>query len=406
MKNLRRWLWNEKGNILIFTTVLVVPLTIIFGGLAFDLAHLGTVDDEIQRSLDSAALAGAGKLGFDSSVFPAARAWAQNYALLNPIHNGGATQATINLNLNTANAANGDIVLGIWNGSSFTPSLDGTQVNSVLCRYQTTVPMTFLRLLGFTSLAAGGQAIAISNPPVQAPPTACLLPIVVGSCLFQGNTSLGCGATITFITSSNSGSGAGCLAPPCSNTAAWVNLTGTATPNTPSLQNAITNAGGTCAASALQTGDSIGTNNGMAQPVMDTVEAQFLQKWNPSVTYQVKDSNNNVTYDGPGWKVYIPVIQTACPAGAISGSHTIVGWTEMVITQVINKGNCAVANHYSGNTWDAIGKPTNCLGTNTPSNAGALRAIFGYYSCSLIPTNPSPVPVPRTALGTRLRLVQ
>src|SRR5262249_14941546 len=162
---------------------------------------------------------------------------------------------------NTANNPNGDIVLGIWSGSSFTPSVDGTQVNSVLCRYQTTTPMTFLRLLGFASLPVNGQAIAISNPPVQAPPTACLFPIGVGSCPFQGPTSLGCGATITFITSSNNSTGAGCLAPPCSNTAAWVNLTGTTTPNTPSLQSAITNAGGTCPTSPLQTGDPLGTNN-------------------------------------------------------------------------------------------------------------------------------------------------
>src|SRR5437870_1422063 len=171
MMDLRRWLWNEKGNVLIFTTVLVVPLMIIFGGLALDLAHLGTADDEVQRSLDAAALAGAGKLGFDSSAFPAARSWAQNYALLNPLRKAGATQATINLNLNTPNAANGDIVLGIWNGSSFTPSLDGTQVNAVLCRYQTTIPMTFLRLLGFTSLPVAGEAIAWATQPVTPPPT-------------------------------------------------------------------------------------------------------------------------------------------------------------------------------------------------------------------------------------------
>src|SRR5262249_58840387 len=140
-------------------------------------------------------------------------------------------------------------------------------------------------------------------------------------------------------------------------------------------------------ASSLQTGDSVGSNNGMAQPVMDAIQTAFLQKWNPSVTYQVTDSNNNVTYNGPGWKVYIPVIQTACPAGAISGAQTIVGWTEMVITQVINKGDCAVINHYSGNPWDAIGKAPNCLGTNTPQNSGALRAVFGYYSCNLIQAN-------------------
>jgi len=406
--DLRRWLWNEKGNVLLFTTVLVVPLMIIFCGLAFDLAHLGTVHGEVQRSLDAAALAGAGKLGFDSSAFPTARAWAQNYALLNPIHNGSPTLAPINLNLNTPNAANGDIVLGIWSGSSFTPSLDGTQVNSVLCRYQTTVPMTFLGLLGVTSIPVAKQAIAISNPPATPPPPSdgCLFPIGVGSCPFQGNTSLGCGAPITFISSSGQ-AGAGCLAPPCTNTAAWVSLDPNSSPNASYLRNAVNAAAsGTCPASTLQTGGSIPANNGMDQTVMDTLNTVFLQKWNTSGMYEVKDANNNVTYNGKGWKVYLPVIDTGCPAGAISGSHTIVGWTEFVMTQVIDKGNCAVANHWPGNAWDPVGTVPNCSGTNTPPNPGALRAVFGYYNCKLIPANPAPGPLPRSALGTRLRLVQ
>jgi len=144
----------------------------------------------------------------------------------------------------------------------------------------------------------------------------------------------------------------------------------------------------------------------MTQPVMDTVQTQFVQHWNTSGTYQVVDSSNTVTYSGKGWKLFLPVIQTACPAGAISGSHTIIGWTEFVMTQVINKGNCAVANHWSGNPWDALGNTTNCTATNQPANVGSLRAIFGYYNCSLYQANPSIVPVPRTALGTRLRLVQ
>jgi Flp pilus assembly protein TadG len=408
MKNLRRWLWNEKGNVLLFTTVLVVPLLIIFGGLAIDLAHLGTVDDQIQKSLDAAALAGAGNLGFNSSAFPAARAAAQTYANLNPLRLGGAGLSPIILNANTANAPNGDIVLGIWSGSSFTPSLDGTQVNSVLCRYQSTMNTTFLRLLGINSLNAAGYSIAVSNPPLTPPPPSegCLFPIGVGSCPFQGNTSLGCGASITFISSSGQ-AGAGCLAPPCTNSAAWVSINPGTSPSANYLQTAINTAGsGNCPVSSLQTGNSLETNNGMTQPVMDTVQTQFVQHWNTSGTYQVVDSSNNVTYSGKGWKLFLPVIQTACPAGAISGSHTILGWTEFVMTQVINKGDCAVANHWSGNPWDALGNTTNCTATNQPSNVGSLRAIFGYYNCSLYQATPSTVPVPRTALGTRLRLVQ
>src|SRR5512144_622763 len=113
----RRWVRDQRGSILLFTTVLVVPLMIIIGGLAMDLAYYGTVDDELQRSMDAAALAGAGKLGFNDTFFPAARQWAHDYALLNPYRVG-----SINLDLNTANDATGNIVLGTWNGSTFTPS--------------------------------------------------------------------------------------------------------------------------------------------------------------------------------------------------------------------------------------------------------------------------------------------
>ena len=103
-----RWLRDQRGSILLFTTVLVVPLMLIIGGLALDLSYYGTVDDQLQRSMDAAALAGAGKLGFDDSIFPTVRSFAQNYASINTFKSG-----TINLDLNTANTPSGNIVLGV-----------------------------------------------------------------------------------------------------------------------------------------------------------------------------------------------------------------------------------------------------------------------------------------------------
>jgi hypothetical protein len=250
--------------------------------------------------------------------------------------------------------------------------------------------------------------VATANPPHTVPPDACLFPIAVGDCPFQGNTSQGCGATITFITSSNQGNGAGCLAPPCSNTAAWASLDPTQQPTPPNIQQQITNAAnGVCTGSPLKTNDQIAVNNGMAQPTMDLLQTTFVNQYNASETVTVTDSNGHATYTGKGWKVYIPVIHSgSCPAQAITGNQTIVGWTEFVITQVIDKGNCAVANHFSGNQWDAIGNKPNCTATNAPKNNGALRAVFGYYSCKIIPTNPVPTPTPRSALATKLRLVR
>jgi Flp pilus assembly protein TadG len=405
--DLRRWLWNEKGNVLIFTTVLVVPLMLIFGGLALDLAHLGTVDDEIQRSLDAAALAGAGKLGFDSSVFPAARAWAQNYALLNPIHNGGTTQATINLNLNTPNAANGDIVLGIWNGSSFTPSLDGTQVNAVLCRYQTTVPMTLLRLLGFTSLPAAGEAIAWATQPVTPPQDECVFPMALSSCFFGGSTSAGCGATVTFI-SSASGSAVG------GNTAAWGSIVpGQAANDANILAQVTAAAGGACTGAPLSTGDNEPVSNGQLNNVVNWLGGNdpnaFPAKYAASPELVVAKADGTDAYRGKGWAVYVPVIDTGagCPPGAINGSPPIVGWTRMVITQILGKnGTCAVANHWSGNPWDEhCFAAKNGTANDLPSGWAGQTGIFGYYDCKYSPAPPSPVVGPITATA-RLRLVR
>lgn len=231
----------------------------------------------------------------------------------------------------------------------------------------------------------------------------------MGSCPFQGATSLGCGAPITFITSSGKDDeGAGCLEPPCTNTSAWVNLEG-GNVNTSYLRAAIQGAAsGECPTTTKETGDDIETGNGMNQAVMDELEQAFLTKWEESAgdPIAITNSEGEIVYQGQGWKVFIPVIETDCPAGAISGSHKIVGWTEFAMTQVINKGKCAVANHYPGNIWDPLGAEPNCTAENQPANSGSLRAIFGYYSCTIIPSNPYPFPGPRSALASKLRLVE
>jgi Flp pilus assembly protein TadG len=400
---MRRILKDERGTTVLLTLGFMIFLFALVG-FAVDMAYQMTAIGELERSMEAAALAGAGKLGFDDTVFPTARQFAQQYAQLNPHHNA-PFGSLINLNQNPGNAPGGHIVLGVWNAGTFTPSVDGTVVNAVRCQFASQIQTSFLRVLGIPTLPVSATAVAVSNPPV-APSTTetCVFPIGVGSCPFQGNTSLGCGAPITFTTSSGQGdAGAGCVSPPCTNTSAWVNLEGGNT-NAGYLRNAITAAGtGSCPTSTVQTGAPAETNNGMVQSVMDTLEPIFVSKYNASPVHEVRDPNGNVTYRGRGWKVYVPVIQTACPTGAISGPHTVVGWTELVMAQVINKGECAVNNDWAGNMWTTAGQGNGC--TN-PSASGATRAIFGYYSCVIIPGNSAPVPGPRSALASRLRLVK
>jgi hypothetical protein len=395
---------------LLFSVALIVML-IVMGGMAFDLAYQMAADNELQRSMDAAALAGAGNLGFDDTVFPTARAAAQSYAAQNGYHDPSA--GVINLNLNSANNPAGDIVLGIWNpanpagvgtGLRFEPSLDGTRVNSVLCQYQTTVPTSFLRLLGFNVLPVRAHAIAIANPPALPPPDACVFPVALNSCAFGQDTSQGCGVPLSFITSSGKGDDGFCLVPPCTNSAAWIRIDGSSeTPNAGYLRDVIQQVGsGNCQTSNIQAGDPVPTNNGMIQSVFDTVEPIFVTQYTNSVEHTVLKADGSIAYKGKGWKVYVPVIETQCPLpGPISGTHTLVGWTTFVMTQVVNHGECAVSNPADAFSTGFCSQ----LAGGQISNSGSVRGLFGYYACEKSEQNPNPVPVPRSALATRLKLV-
>jgi Flp pilus assembly protein TadG len=404
---------NERGNVLLFTIGLLV-LMLVMGGIAVDLAYYGVVDNELQRATDAAALAGAGKLGFDDTVFPTVRTFAQNYAAQNPWRNVAVGPTPVSLALNTANDPAGNIVLGIWNPTAtprFTPSLDGTQVNAVLCR-TTAVPVstTFFRLIGITTMSAFAESIAVANPPATPPPSACMFPMGLSSCFFGGATSAGCGATMTFI-SSSSESSVGV------NSGAWLNLSPGEAPSANQVQGQITDAynGGANCNPTISVGDELNVSNGMAQSTYSGtgnypgLMDYFTSKYNASDTLTVKKSDGSTAYTGKGWEVFVPVIDSGptCPPGAISGGKTIVGFTRFVIAQVSDRGECAVPNHYDGNPWDAnCDTAHNGTATSVPPPLNSYRGIYGFYDCTYSPTPPTPVPTPRTALAQRLRLVE
>ena len=40
---------------------------------------------------------------------------------------------------------------------------------------------------------------------------------------------------------------------------------------------------------------------------------------------------------------------------------------------------------WTGNPWSAVGTTNGCTASQ---NDNAMRAVFGYYSCTIIPSNP------------------
>jgi Putative Flp pilus-assembly TadE/G-like len=437
---------KPRGSILLFTIVLVIPLLLMVAGVAVDVSMLYAVRSELHRSMDAAALAGAGNLGFDASVFPAARAAAQTYGALNPYLQNGP----INLDLNPGNLdhpwswytpGRGDITLGVWNGATRTfdvPSCDitsptclhpngfayFTMINAVRCRTRQASPTYFLNLIGLTSLNTWGEAIAPSYPPMSPPPNACTFPIGVSDCPFRGSGtygSAGCGNLITFIDANV-------------NTSGWINLGaslgGTSnieqTPNANTVGNEINQAaGGTGCVAPPAPGTSVGMNGGMIQSVYDllaninpgTGQLQsgpnyFNANYRDGQTVPGSDGDSTPVYSGPGWKVYVPIVysNTNCtPPENMNQPHTIAAYAEIVIMQVINNGWCAVNNPTpirgytpAPNPWTSMCPPPNGTGTRDSN----LRAIFAMYKCGSWQSPPVIVPAPRAALADRLRLVQ
>jgi hypothetical protein len=438
---------NPRGSILLFTIVLVIPLLLIVAGIAVDVSMLYAVRSELHRSMDAAALAGAGNLGFNASAFPAARAAALQYGALNPYLQTGP----INLNLNAGNAnpplnsipiGGGDITLGVWNGATRVfdvPGCDITSstclhpngfpyynmINAVRCRTRQSSPTYFLNMIGLTSLDTWAEAIAPSYPPSTPPPNTCAFPIGVSDCPFRGSGtygSAGCGNLITFIDANI-------------NTSGWINLGpdlgGTSnlerTPSANTIENEINMAaGGTGCVEPPPPGTSVGMNGGMVQSVFDLLANinpgsgqlqsgpnYFIAHYGGEHTVDNNDNDaNTYAYRGPGWKVVVPIVysNTNCtPPENMNSPHTIAAYAEIVIMQVINNGWCAVNNStpvtgYSPapNPWTSMCPPPNGTGTRDPN----LRAIFAMYKCNSWLSPPVIVPAPRAALADRLRLVR
>jgi hypothetical protein len=279
--------------------------------------------------------------------------------------------------------------------------VNGADVNAVKCQYATDVPTSFLRILGFNTLPVSAQAIAVHGPPGELEPNSCLAPIGLSSCPFT-DTSEGCGTLVSFISSSDDSLTG-------TNTAAWLNLNGNGTPSGNYLSNTWDEMkNGNCPASTPSLDETVGTNNGMIQSVMVDVQEAFIAHFDPLNPVTVTNASDEVVYEAPGWEMSAAIIQTECPPGAISGPHTIIGWTRFVMAQVVNGGECAVENHYPGNPWDPLCPPPKGTGDSTtiPQNSGSFRAVYGYYSCTLFDSPPIPTPAPRASIATGRKLVQ
>ncbi|ADB15208.1 von Willebrand factor type A [Pirellula staleyi DSM 6068] len=156
----------RRGNIIVFTAVLMV---VMLGMIAFavDVGYMYTMQTQLQRSVDAAALAGAGSLVEGTDI---AQAKATEYLVRNPV---GSSMTFVNEEEVPAKIAqfvaeHGDdfeVEAGEWNAStrSFETTNTLPSTLSVSMEYPT-MPTFFGKILGKDSFSIRASSVAMYQP--------------------------------------------------------------------------------------------------------------------------------------------------------------------------------------------------------------------------------------------------
>lgn len=174
-----RLIKEERGFALVYIALMIVVL-IGFVGLAVDMGYMFVTKGQLQNAADSGALAGVSQL----SDVTAARQTAKQFAERNK-----AAGESVNVDLNVANSANGDIVVGYWDKSTKTlqsvvPYGKVANAVKVVTRRTTEtgegvsavnkqVDTFFSKVLDWGQMSAKAEAIACRPPKPSAPIVLC-----------------------------------------------------------------------------------------------------------------------------------------------------------------------------------------------------------------------------------------
>jgi len=189
---------SQRGNVIILFA-LVLPILIGFLSLSVDVGHLLRVRSELQNAADAAAWAAVRDLDGRESAYAAVR---QSAVRLAAEHRANGTIVAVDPN--TANADDGEVVLGIWDcpSKSFSAATwPPTRVNAVKVRTRRTaasggaVTTFFAGLFGLSQKDLVATAVGVGGSPQLA----CAFPFVVPDCsIIDGGGNLRCNATLTF----------------------------------------------------------------------------------------------------------------------------------------------------------------------------------------------------------------
>jgi Flp pilus assembly protein TadG len=170
---------NNKGVAVVLLALMMVAL-VAFVGLAVDIGYMYVAKGQLQNAADAGALAGVSKLKYGVPVYQ--QYSTRSYSKIFAEKNNAAGEA-VKVDLNTSNSINGDIVIGYWNGSTFSDTVpSGQTANAVKVVARRTsetgtgisvsnkmVPIFFGRVINWNEMGAKSEAIAALSPAPVVP---------------------------------------------------------------------------------------------------------------------------------------------------------------------------------------------------------------------------------------------
>lgn len=354
---------NNKGITLVYIAIMIVAL-VAFVGLAVDLGYMYVVKGQLQIAADASSLAAVPNLDGTTNVAqPAARQAAWSFACNNKAAQSGVllgtgTDCTAAGDLNPTNDVNGDIVVGYWDGTLFTPGNGTNLINAVQVRANKTVNapegrfaiffgkiFALLGGQGWPTMTAGGFAIATLGLPVLP------IPICLPRCDVQP-------PEITDFSDPNC-PGRKFIFNPAPDELqcgiAWANLNpctpggGQCNPPTPKyLKDYLANPVGVNICNKC-----IRTTQGVAASVLTDFEAAFNKNKTQTKIKFPRDGFANWSSTVTGWKAVIPILQHTTPVspqplcgpvgpqpcpGDQPYPYLVVGMAPVIITKVDTPG--------------------------------------------------------------------
>jgi Flp pilus assembly protein TadG len=186
--SLKRKLKDERGVIAVLVAIMIVML-LGFAALVIDLGYFFVTGSELQNIADASALAGARELGAIYKSLPGAAQAAYvcddgDPALIKGAaidvasknHAGGKDNIIVN---------DSDIIIGQWDGSTFTPTLNQPDAVRVIARRDPSAngPITtfFAKLMGIDTLDVSKDAIAALTGQGTSEPEEVEIPVGISS---------------------------------------------------------------------------------------------------------------------------------------------------------------------------------------------------------------------------------